>query len=161
MIERQPLVNAFDTLLQPERFKDFGPNGLQVEGRNEISKIVSGVTASLALIDAAVALHADAILVHHGLFWRGQDGRVTGWLRQRLGLLLHTTSICLPTICRWMPIPSWAITRNWARTWVLLPMPVLVSSNWAGWARRQQRSARAHRPWPAILNWLWVALSPW
>ena len=89
MIERQPLVNAFDTLLQPERFKDFGPNGLQVEGRNEISKIVSGVTASLALIEAAVALHADAILVHHGLFWRGQDGRVTGWLRQRLGLLLQ------------------------------------------------------------------------
>jgi dinuclear metal center YbgI/SA1388 family protein len=89
MIERQSLLNAFDTLLQPERFKDYGPNGLQVEGRAEIRTIVSGVTASLALIEAAVAARADAIFVHHGLFWRGHDGRVTGWLRQRLGLLLR------------------------------------------------------------------------
>jgi dinuclear metal center YbgI/SA1388 family protein len=89
MIERKKLLVAFDSLLQPERFKDYGPNGLQVEGRNEIQKIVSGVTASLALIEAAVAVRADAIFVHHGLFWRGQDGRITGWLRQRLGLLLQ------------------------------------------------------------------------
>jgi putative NIF3 family GTP cyclohydrolase 1 type 2 len=51
MIERTKLLAAFDTLLQPERFKDYGPNGLQVEGSNEIKKIVSGVTASLALIE--------------------------------------------------------------------------------------------------------------
>jgi dinuclear metal center YbgI/SA1388 family protein len=89
MIERQQLLNAFDTLLQPERFKDYGPNGLQVEGREQIGKIVSGVTASLALIEAAVAAQADAIFVHHGLFWRGQDGCVTGWLRQRLGMLMQ------------------------------------------------------------------------
>jgi dinuclear metal center YbgI/SA1388 family protein len=89
MIERQHLLRTFDALLQPERFKDYGPNGLQVEGRAQIGKIVSGVTASLALIEAAVAAQADAILVHHGLFWRGQDGCVTGWLRQRLGLLMQ------------------------------------------------------------------------
>ena len=89
MIERKQLLAAFDTLLQPERFKDYGPNGLQVEGRNEIRSIASGVTASLALIEAAVAAGVDAIFVHHGLFWRGHDGRVTGWLRQRLGLLLQ------------------------------------------------------------------------
>jgi dinuclear metal center YbgI/SA1388 family protein len=89
MIDRQALLNTFDALLQPERFNDYGPNGLQVEGRTEVRKIVSGVTASLALIDAAVATQADAIFVHHGLFWRGHDGRVTGWLRQRLGLLLQ------------------------------------------------------------------------
>ncbi len=89
MIERQQLVTALDTLLQPERFKDFCPNGLQVEGRNDIRKIVSGVTASLALIEAAVAAQADVVLVHHGLFWRGYDGRVTGWMRKRLGLLLQ------------------------------------------------------------------------
>jgi dinuclear metal center YbgI/SA1388 family protein len=89
MIERKTLLAALDTLLQPEQFKDYGPNGLQVEGRNEIKKIVSGVTASLALIEAAVAIQADTIFVHHGLFWRGHDGRVTGWLRQRLGLLLQ------------------------------------------------------------------------
>jgi dinuclear metal center YbgI/SA1388 family protein len=89
MIERKQLLAAFDTLLKPELFKDYGPNGLQVEGCRDIRKIVSGVTASLALIEAAVAVHAEAIFVHHGLFWRGHDGRVTGWLRQRLGLLMQ------------------------------------------------------------------------
>ncbi len=85
---RALLLGAFDQLLQPERFKDYGPNGLQVEGKPEVRRIVSGVTASLALIEAAVAAQADAIFVHHGLFWRGQDGRVTGWMKQRLALLL-------------------------------------------------------------------------
>lgn len=85
---RALLLGAFDQLLQPDRFKDHGPNGLQVEGKAEVHKIVSGVTASLALIEAAVAVEADAIFVHHGLFWRGQDGRITGWMKQRLALLL-------------------------------------------------------------------------
>lgn len=84
--------NALDaylkTLLEVERFKDYGPNGLQVEGKPEIRKLVSGVTASLALIEAAVAAGADAVLVHHGLFWRGHDGRVTGWMKKRLAALL-------------------------------------------------------------------------
>lgn len=88
MIERAELLMAFDALLQPERFRDYGPNGLQVEGRARVRKIVSGVTASRALIEAAIAADADAIFVHHGLFWRGQDGRVTGWMKQRLALLL-------------------------------------------------------------------------
>ena len=85
---RADVLQAFDTLLQPARFKDYGPNGLQVEGRPEIRKIVSGVTASRALIEAAIAASADAIFVHHGLFWRGQSGCVTGWMKQRLALLL-------------------------------------------------------------------------
>ena len=88
MTLRDTLTNAFNALLQPERFKDYGPNGLQVEGKSEIRKIVSGVTASLALIEAAAAANADAIFVHHGLFWRGQSGTVTGWMKQRLSLLL-------------------------------------------------------------------------
>ncbi len=88
MTSRLVLAKTFDTLLEPDRFRDYGPNGLQVEGRSDIRKIVSGVTASLALIEAALASDADAILVHHGLFWRGQDGRVTGWMKQRLALLL-------------------------------------------------------------------------
>ena len=85
---RQQLLQAFDALLQPARFKDYGPNGLQVEGKPEIRKIVSGVTASRALIEAAIGAGADAIFVHHGLFWRGQSGTVTGWMKQRLALLL-------------------------------------------------------------------------
>lgn len=88
MTSRLVLAQAFDALLQPERFRDYGPNGLQVEGRPEIRKIVSGVTASLALIEAAAANGADALFVHHGLFWRGQDGRITGWMKRRLALLL-------------------------------------------------------------------------
>ncbi|MEO7106834.1 MAG: Nif3-like dinuclear metal center hexameric protein [Rhodoferax sp.] len=89
MTHRQELQTAFDTLLEPERFKDYCPNGLQVEGCDTVRKIVSGVTASLALIDAAIAQKANAIFVHHGLFWRGHDGRVTGWMRQRLGRLIE------------------------------------------------------------------------
>lgn len=88
MASRHELLQAFDALLQPERFKDYGPNGLQVEGRSEVGKLVSGVTASRALIEAAIAAKADAVFVHHGLFWRGQDPRVTGWMKQRLALLL-------------------------------------------------------------------------
>jgi dinuclear metal center YbgI/SA1388 family protein len=88
MIDRTELLQAFATLLQPERFRDYGPNGLQVEGRATVRRIVSGVTASRALIEAAIAAQADAIFVHHGLFWRGQDGCVTGWMKQRLALLL-------------------------------------------------------------------------
>jgi dinuclear metal center YbgI/SA1388 family protein len=88
MTDRGQLLQAFNTLLQPERFRDYGPNGLQVEGSAQVTKIVSGVTASRALIEAAIDARADAIFVHHGLFWRGQDGCVTGWMRQRLGLLL-------------------------------------------------------------------------
>jgi dinuclear metal center YbgI/SA1388 family protein len=90
----QELLQAFDNLLQPERFTDYAPNGLQVEGRSEVRRLVSGVTASRALIEAAVAARADAIFVHHGLFWRGYDGRVTGWMKQRLSLLLrHDISV--------------------------------------------------------------------
>ena len=89
MTTRQELLAAFDELLQPARFKDYGPNGLQVEGRSEVCHIVSGVTASLALIDAAIAEGADTVFVHHGLFWRGQDGCITGWMRRRVARLLQ------------------------------------------------------------------------
>ena len=88
MTDRLLLLQTFDALLQPDRFRDYGPNGLQVEGASQVKKIISGVTASRALIEAAIAAQADTIFVHHGLFWRGQDGRVTGWLKQRLTLLL-------------------------------------------------------------------------
>lgn len=88
MATAQQFLQAFDGLLQPEKFKDYGPNGLQVEGKGEVQRIVSGVTASRALIEAAIEVQADAIFVHHGLFWRGQDGRITGWMKHRLALLL-------------------------------------------------------------------------
>jgi dinuclear metal center YbgI/SA1388 family protein len=88
MTDRAALERQLNAWLEPARFKDYGPNGLQVEGREEVRHLVCGVTASLALIEAAIAAGADAILVHHGLFWRGQDGRVTGWMKRRLARLL-------------------------------------------------------------------------
>ena len=92
--DRDALAGWMDRLLESGRFSDYGPNGLQVEGRTRVRRIVSGVTASLALIEAAAADGADAIVVHHGLFWRGQDGRVTGWMKRRLAALLaHDISL--------------------------------------------------------------------
>ena len=88
MVQRRELEVYLATLLAVDTFRDYGPNGLQVEGRAEVRTLVSGVTASLALIDAAIERGADAILVHHGLFWRGQDGRLTGWLRERVARLI-------------------------------------------------------------------------
>ncbi len=88
MARRSEIDSYLSALLQTASFKDYGPNGLQVEGRDSVRRIVSGVTASRALIDAAIDAGADALLVHHGLFWRGHDGRVTGWLKQRLQRLL-------------------------------------------------------------------------
>lgn len=88
MADRSELESQLQRLLRPEIYKDYGPNGLQVEGGREVRRIVSGVTASLAFIDAAIESGADTLLVHHGLFWRGQDGRLTGWLRQRVARLM-------------------------------------------------------------------------
>ena len=88
MAHRAELESCLNALLDAGRFKDYGPNGLQVEGRDEVRRLVSGVTASRAFIEAAIERGADALLVHHGLFWCGMDGRVTGWLKRRLELLL-------------------------------------------------------------------------
>jgi dinuclear metal center YbgI/SA1388 family protein len=88
MTSQHDFSGFLNALLEPTKFQDYGPNGLQVEGKREIRTVVSGVTANVALIDAAIAQGADAVVVHHGLFWRGQDGCVTGWMRQRLKRLL-------------------------------------------------------------------------
>jgi dinuclear metal center YbgI/SA1388 family protein len=88
MAHRSAIESHLQTELAVAQFKDYGPNGLQIEGRSQVSRLVSGVTASQALIDAAVQHGADALLVHHGLFWRGHDGRLTGWLKQRVATAL-------------------------------------------------------------------------
>jgi dinuclear metal center YbgI/SA1388 family protein len=87
-MKREALVRHLDELLEPARFKDYCPNGLQVEGAGEVRRIVAGVSACQALIDAAAERGADALLVHHGWFWRGEDGRVTGFRKARLQTLL-------------------------------------------------------------------------
>lgn len=89
VVDREILLKALDEELEPERFQDYCPNGLQVEGRRQIRRIVSGVTASQALIEAAIEYDADLILVHHGYFWRGEPQPITGMKRQRLAALLR------------------------------------------------------------------------
>jgi dinuclear metal center YbgI/SA1388 family protein len=88
-MERAALDEYLADYLQVHDFRDYCPNGLQVEGRGEITRIVTGVTASAALVEAAVADGADALIVHHGYFWRGEDARITGMRRRRIGLLLE------------------------------------------------------------------------
>jgi dinuclear metal center YbgI/SA1388 family protein len=88
MVKLNDLLHYTQELMQVERFKDYCPNGLQVEGKVEIQKIVTGVTASMALLEAAKQANADLILVHHGYFWRNEDPRVVGIKRNRLAFLL-------------------------------------------------------------------------
>ena len=88
-MQRRELDAYLDQYLQVAKFRDYCPNGLQVEGRDTVTCVVSGVTASLALIDAAIEAEADAILVHHGYFWRGEDPRIVGIRRQRIARLLE------------------------------------------------------------------------
>ncbi len=87
-MQREELNRYLDGLLEVSRYRDYCPNGLQVEGRSEIRRIVSGVTASLDLIQAALAEDADAVLVHHGYFWKGDDPCLTGTRRARIALLI-------------------------------------------------------------------------
>ena len=85
---REELRAWLDALLEASRFQDYCPNGLQVEGCARIQRVVCGVTASQMLIDAAIERQADALLVHHGWFWKSEDGRVTGFRKQRMARLL-------------------------------------------------------------------------
>ncbi len=88
------LTEYINTFLQVDRFKDYCPNGLQVEGNSEVHSVVTGVTASQALIDIACEKKADAILVHHGYFWRNEEAQITGIKRKRIATLLdHNISL--------------------------------------------------------------------
>jgi dinuclear metal center YbgI/SA1388 family protein len=87
-IQREALEKHLASILDINRFRDYCPNGLQVEGRPDIRTLVTGVTASRALIETAMELDADAILVHHGYFWRNEDPRVVGPKHRRLKMLL-------------------------------------------------------------------------
>ena len=88
MVNRDELVTYINELLQIDRFRDYAPNGLQVEGREDVRQLASAVTASHSAIEQAVAAGADALLVHHGYFWQGEAAAVVGMKRRRLALLL-------------------------------------------------------------------------
>ena len=88
-ISAQALTEFCDEYLSAAAFKDYAPNGLQVDGGRPIQRIVTGVTACEALIDAAIADKADAILVHHGYFWKGEPAPITGMKGQRIRKLMQ------------------------------------------------------------------------
>ncbi len=93
-IDLRELVDWCDQTLKASAFKDYAPNGLQVAGNPVVRKVVTGVTANLALIDAAIAAQADAILVHHGYFWKGEDACLTGMKGTRIARLYqHNLSL--------------------------------------------------------------------
>ena len=87
-MELKQLVNYTRQILQAERFNDYCPNGLQVEGRSHVKKIITGVSASMDFLEAAKMAGADAVLVHHGYFWRNEDACVVGLKRNRIKFLL-------------------------------------------------------------------------
>ena len=88
MASRKDIVEYLHQFLKVDEFNDYCPNGLQVEGKPEIKHIVAGVTASQALIDSAIEQKADAILVHHGFFWKGENETITGIKQKRIKALL-------------------------------------------------------------------------
>lgn len=88
MADRDTLIDALDACLEAKAFKDYTVNGLQVEGRRDVRRVMSGVTACQALLDEAVAWQADLVLVHHGYFWKNEQAQVTGMKRRRLKTLL-------------------------------------------------------------------------
>lgn len=88
MIEPRALVTYCDRILEAARFSDYAPNGLQVEGDRPVRRLVTGVTASAALIESAIQDGADALLVHHGWFWKGETPCLTGMKAHRVRLIL-------------------------------------------------------------------------
>lgn len=88
-VSTRQLAEWLDDALQVQRFKDYCPNGLQVEGRDTIRHIITGVTASQALVDAATQQNADAIIVHHGWFWKNENPVLRGAKRRRIATALQ------------------------------------------------------------------------
>lgn len=88
-VRLRDIVTFLDETLEIHRFRDYGPNGLQVEGSQEVDRVITGVSANMALFERAVELQADVIVVHHGLIWGSGIERVTGTVARRLELLLR------------------------------------------------------------------------
>ncbi len=109
MVNRDELIAYTDTYLDSVSYQDYAPNGLQVAGRDAISNLVSGVTACESLIEAALDRKADAILVHHGWFWRGEDARVVGMKQRRLKRLLCAD---MNLIAYHLPLDGHAVVGN-------------------------------------------------
>lgn len=120
MVALTDLVAYTDALLNIQDFQDYCPNGLQVEGRPEVQRIVSGVTASQALLDAAVDAGADLVLVHHGFFWKGESPCISGIRRQRIATLINND---ISLLGYHLPLDAHPELGNNARLGQLLDIP--------------------------------------
>ncbi len=121
MATLQQIIDYCDTLLSVGDYQDYAPNGLQVEGRPEVNRIVSGVTASQALIEAAIEQRADLLLVHHGYFWKGESPTITGMKQRRIKALLdHDISL----LAYHLPLDGHGSLGNNAQLGQLLGIPV-------------------------------------
>ncbi len=126
------LNNYLNQLLQPERLNDYCPNGLQVEGKAEVRHIVTGVTASYDLLEAAYEVNADAILVHHGYFWRGESLPIVGIKKRRIQFLLqHDISL----LAYHLPLDAHAEFGN---NVMLAKKLGLTVTNWAGQTHKNE-----------------------
>lgn len=114
------ITTYLHSLLEVDRIPDYCPNGLQVLGRTSIQKIVTGVTACQDLLDAAIAAKADAILVHHGYFWKGEDACITGIKQKRLQTLLQNE---ISLLAYHLPLDLHPICGNNAQLGKLLHIP--------------------------------------
>ena len=122
MVSRNELLAYIDDLLDVAAFSDYAPNGLQVEGRDHIGRLVTGVTACQALLDEAAARRADAVLVHHGYFWKGEDACIRGMKRARLKVLLEND---INLLAYHLPLDAHPDMGNNARLAALLGIEVL------------------------------------
>src|SRR5690554_7646591 len=116
-ISLHELVNYTDTLLEKRHFKDYCPNGLQVEASNKVQRLITGVTASQALIDVAIEKKADAILVHHGYFWQGEAEPITGIKAKRIASLIKNN---ISLIAYHLPLDTHPVYGNNAQLAKLL-----------------------------------------
>lgn len=121
MVDRTELLKYLQTLLNVEAMNDYAPNGLQVEGTAQIEKIVTGVTASKALIEAAIKERADTIIVHHGYFWQNEDPRIIGMKKQRIELLMRHD---LNLIAYHLPLDAHSTLGNNAQLGKLLEISI-------------------------------------
>ncbi len=137
------LEKVIGQLLECDRFRDYCPNGLQVEGRREVRKIVGGVSASLEFLRAAQRAGADAVLVHHGYFWKGEDARVIGVKRARLEWLLRHD---LNLLAYHLPLDAHPILGNNAQLAPLLGVDI------EGWFGEQSIAAYGSMAEPVSLK---------
>lgn len=136
------LLNYTGQLLQLERYRDYCPNGLQVAGRGEIGTIVSGVSASMALLEAAAAVGADMVLVHHGYFWKNEEPCVTGIKRARLKFLLERD---INLVAYHLPLDAHPELGNNVQLARMLGIDI------AGWFGEQSIAAHGHLAEPMPL----------